>query len=156
MSPALAGTITSLFILIRIVGIVAVPAVSDRFNTRRVPIIVCGVMGAVGLTGLIVTNSIPTLLVSLVLVGAFVIGGLSPLIRAIPIEMDGIGAHLTAVATGLIFTIGEIGGFAGPFLIGLLHDITGSFTPALVVLVGASLLASLAGYHMEEPGETKG
>lgn len=155
MSPALAGTITSLFILIRILGIVAIPALSDRFNTRRLPIIACGILGAIGLAGLTIATSVPTLLLSLVLIGVFVIGGLSPLIRAIPIEMDGIGSQLTAVATGLIFTIGEVGGFAGPFLIGLLHDLTGSFTPALAVLVAASLLAALAGYLMNEPDKSE-
>jgi nitrate/nitrite transporter NarK len=103
------------------------------------------------MTGLIVARGVPGLLLSLALVGVFVIGGLAPLVRAIPIEMDGIGPQLTAVATGLIFTVGEVGGFAGPFLIGLLRDLTGSFTPALVVLVGASLLAALAGWLMDEP-----
>ncbi|MEF8801204.1 MAG: MFS transporter [Halolamina sp.] len=151
MSPTLAGTITSLFILIRVLGIVAVPAISDRYGTRRLPIIVSGLAGAVGLIGLIVASRPPVLLLSLALVGTFVIGGLSPLIRAIPIELDGIGPSLTAVATGLIFTVGEVGGFAGPFLIGLLHDITGSFTPALLLLAVASLLAAVAGFRMDEP-----
>ena len=151
-SPALAGTITSAFVLVRVLGIVAVPALSDRFGTRRLPIIACGVTGAVGMTGLLVAGSVPGIVLSLALVGVFVIGGLAPLVRAIPIEMDGIGPQLTAVATGLIFTVGEMGGFAGPFLIGLLRDLTGSFTPALVVLAGASLIAALAGWHMDEPG----
>lgn len=151
MSPTLAGTITSLFILIRVLGIVAVPAISDRFGTRRLPIIACGIAGAVGLIGLILASSTAVLLLSLVLVGAFVIGGLSPLVRAIPIELDGIGPSLTAVATGLIFTVGEVGGFAGPVLIGFLHDITGSFTPALILLAVASLLAAVAGFRMNEP-----
>jgi cyanate permease len=155
MTPELAGTVTSLFILIRILGIVGIPAVSDRFTTRRLPIIGCGLAGAIGMAGLIVATTVPVLLLSLVLVGTFVIGGLSPLIRAIPIEMDGIGPQLTAVATGLIFTIGEVGGFAGPFLIGYLHDITGSFTPALGVLAAASLVAAIAGFYMNEPAGTE-
>jgi len=91
------------------------------------------------------------LAVSLVLVGIFVIGGLSPLIRSIPIELSGIGPRLTAVATGLIFTVGEVGGFMGPFLIGALRDLTGSFTPALLTLGTAGLVTALAGYLMEEP-----
>jgi len=152
MSPALAGTVTSLFVLVRIVGIVGVPAVSDRFGTRRLPIVGCGLAGAVGLGGLLVTGSVPLLLLSLGLVGTFAIGGLSTLVRSIPIELEGIGPRLTAVATGLIFTVGEVGGFAGPFLVGLLHDVTGSFTPALGVLAVASLLAALAGFRMDEPG----
>lgn len=152
MSPSVAGTITSLFILVRILGIVGVPAVSDRLETRRLPIVACGLAGAIGMLGLIAGESLATLLVSLVLVGTFVIGGLSPLVRAIPIELEGIGPRLTAVATGLIFTVGEVGGFGGPFLIGWLRDLTGSFTPALAILAAASLVAAAAGYVMNEPG----
>ena len=151
MAPALAGTLTSLFVLVRVLGIVGVPVVSDRLATRRGPIVVCGVAGSIGVVGLIVADSVPALVGSLVLVGTFVIGGLSPLIRAIPIEMDGIGPRLTAIANGLIFTVGEVGGFMGPFLIGLLRDLTGSFAPALGVLALASSLAAVAGYVMDEP-----
>ena len=155
MTPALAGTVTSLFILIRILGVVSIPALSDRFSTRRMPIIVCGLAGAAGMVGLIFGSSLPVLLLSLVLVGTFIIGGLSPLVRAIPIEMNGIGPRLTAVATGLIFTVGEVGGFMGPFLIGALHDLTGSFAPALAALALASLVTAVAGYVMNEPGRTE-
>jgi cyanate permease len=155
MTPALAATLTSLFILIRIIGIIGIPVLSDRFETRRLPVIFCGFAGTVGMLGLIVARSIPTLLFSLLLVGTFVIGGLSPLIRAIPIEMDGLGPRFTAVANGLIFTIGEIGGFTGPFLIGFLYDLTGSFVPALGALAVASFLAAVAGYYMNEPSNSK-
>jgi len=156
VTPALAGTLTSLFVLVRILGIVGVPALSDRFGTRRLPIVGCGLAGAVGMAGLLVASSLPAVLVSLVFVGTFAIGGLSPLVRAIPIELDGIGPRLTAIANGLIFTVGEVGGFGGPFLIGLLRDVTGSFRPALGALAAASLLAAVAGYLMDEPGASVG
>jgi cyanate permease len=151
LTPALAGTLTSLFVLVRIAGIVGVPAVSDRYRTRRLPIVACGLAGTLGLLGLIVAGDVLTLSVSLVLVGTFVIGGVAPLVRAIPIEMDGIGPQLTAVANGLIFTVGEVGGFMGPFLTGVLRDLTGSFAPPLAVLAAASLATAVAGYVMDEP-----
>lgn len=151
LTPALAGTLTSLFVLVRIVGIVSVPVLSDRFSTRRLPIVACGIAGAAGLVGLTVASSVWTIAVSLLLVGVFVIGGLSPLVRTIPIQMDGIGPGLTAVATGLIFTVGEVGGFLGPFSIGFVHDLTGTYEPALGLLAAASLVAALAGYVMDEP-----
>jgi cyanate permease len=152
MAPALAGTLTSGFILVRILGIVGVPALSDRFATRRLPIIACGIAGTLGLGGLIVADGLAALTASLVLVGTFLIGGLAPLVRAIPTEMDGIGPRLTAVANGLIFTVGEVGGFAGPFLMGALNDLTGSFAPPLSLLATASLATAVAGYYLNEPG----
>ena len=151
MAPALAGTLTGGFVLVRVVGIVAVPALSDRYATRRVPIVVCGLAGAVGIAGLAVATGVWALSASLVLVGVFAIGGLAPLVRAIPIELDGIGPDLTAVATGLIFTVGEVGGFLGPFSIGVVYDRAGTFEPALGVLAAASLVVAVVGYVMDEP-----
>ena len=155
MTPTMAGTLTSGFVLIRILGIVSIPALSDRFSTRRLPIIACGLAGTVGLLGLTVGTSLWTLAASLSLVGVFVIGGLSPLIRAIPIEMKGIGPGLTAVATGWIFTVGEVGGFLGPFSIGVVYDYTGRFEPALGLLALASLVTAVVGYVMDEPAQSK-
>lgn len=155
MAAGIAGTITSLFIVIRILGIVSIPVLSDRFSTRRLPIIGCGIAGTVGMIGVLVGTGIPELLVSLVLVGVFIIGGLSPLIRAIPIELEGIGPRLTAVATGLIFAVGEIGGFMGPFLIGALRDLTGSFGAGIAVLAAGGFVTMLAGYLMDEPAGTR-
>ena len=39
----------------------------------------------------------------------------------------------------------------GPFLIGFLRDLTGSFAPALGTLALASSIAAVAGYVMDEP-----
>ena len=155
LSPTLAGTLTSGFIVVRIVGIVSVPALSDRFSTRRLPIIACGCAGTLGTVGLVVGTSLWMLSLSLVLVGVFVIGGLSPLVRAIPIEMAGVGPGLTGVATGLIFTVGEVGGFLGPFSIGVVYDYTGTFEPALGLLAAASLVTAVVGYVMDEPSRSE-
>lgn len=153
LTPTLAATLTSGFILVRILGIVGVPVLSDRLSTRRLPIIGCGLAGAVGLLGLVAGGGPWMIAGSLVLIGTFSIGGLSPLVRAIPIEMAGIGPRLTAVATGLIFTVGEVGGFMGPFLIGALRDFTGAFTPSLMTLAAASFVTAVAGYLMAEPAD---
>jgi nitrate/nitrite transporter NarK len=37
-------------------------------------------------------------------------------------------------AAGLYFSIGEIGGFAGPTIVGLMVSLTGSFTTGLLIL----------------------
>jgi cyanate permease len=76
------------------------------------------------------------------------VGGLSPMVRAIPPELEGIGARLTGTAVGLVFAVGEIGGFFGPVLIGWLHDLTGSFAPGLAVLAASGVAAVLAGFRL--------
>jgi ACS family tartrate transporter-like MFS transporter len=43
----------------------------------------------------------------------------------------------------LINSFGNLGGFVGPFIIGRVHDLTGSYTASLM-MVSASLLCSVA------------
>jgi nitrate/nitrite transporter NarK len=75
-------------------------------------------------------------------------GGLSPLIRAVPVELEGIGARLTGTAVGIVFAVGEIGGFLGPVAIGVLRDTMGTFTPGLLVAALCTLVAAGAGAAM--------
>jgi cyanate permease len=56
----------------------------------------------------------------------------------------------------LIFAIGELGGFAGPFLVGAIRDLTGSFAVALSVFALGGLLVVFAGYAITEPSEQLG
>lgn len=59
----------------------------------------------------------PVFVWSGVLVAGLGLGWVAPLVRSIPIELDGIGPRLTATPNGFVFTVGEVGGFAGPFLV---------------------------------------
>ena len=54
--------------------------------------------------------------------------------------LSGVGA-----AAGLAFnnSIGTIGGFAGPYLMGVMRDFTGSFTAGLLAMAGILLLTTL-------------
>ena len=150
LAAAAAATVASVLVLARIAGTLSVPPLSDRLGTRRWAVVGCGALGAVGLVGLLAPPAF--LLTALVVAVAGVgIGGLAPLMRSIPIELDGIGPGLTGVATGLIFTVGEVGGFAGPFLVGGLRDVSGSFLPGFGLLAAGGAVVVLAGYLMEEP-----
>jgi cyanate permease len=150
VDPGIAGSVTALLVAGQAVGVVVVPALAERFDRLRLSIAGCGVVGAVGALGLLAT---PTLVLALaipvVLVG-FGMGGLSPLVRSVPVELEGIGPSLTGTAVGLIFAIGEIGGFLGPALIGTLRDLTGSFTPGIVLSAAAAIVAALAGVSLSD------
>jgi nitrate/nitrite transporter NarK len=49
-------------------------------------------------------------------------------------EMPEIGGERIGTVVGLFFAVGEIGGFLGPFLMGYIRDITGSFLPGILLL----------------------
>ncbi len=151
VDPGLAGSVTALLVAGQAVGILAVPALTERFGRTRAALVGCGVLGGVGALGLLTTpETVLLLAVPVVLVGVGM-GGLAPLIRSVPVELDGIGPSLTATAVGVIFAIGEVGGFLGPVLIGWLRDLTGSFTPGIVLCAIAAFVAALAGIAMADP-----
>lgn len=144
LSPARAGQTTTLLVGANVAGILTIPGLADRFDRRRMAVI-----GSAGLAGLGVTLLILGGASSLAVVGILAagvgVGGLSPMVRAIPPALDGIGVTLTATAVGLVFAVGEIGGFLGPVLIGGLHDLTGSYVPGLAILAASAIAAIAAG-----------
>jgi cyanate permease len=115
-------------------------------------VIGCGALATLGTLGVVAGGASLAATVAAVALVGLGIGGLAPLVRAIPVELDGIGPQLTATANGLIFTVGEVGGFSGPFLIGGLRDLTGSFLPGFLALALGAAVVVVAGRLMTEPG----
>ena len=77
------------------------------------------------------------------LVTGLIIYGLSfcsilPILMLILMDLPEVGSRYMGAVTGMFFSVAEIGGFAGPFIVGTIKDLTGSF------LMGVSLLAGLA------------
>ncbi|UCH01573.1 MAG: MFS transporter, partial [Candidatus Bathyarchaeota archaeon] len=60
--------------------------------------------------------------------------GLLPILTIILMDMPEVGPIRMGIAGGLFFALGEIGGFGGPFVMGLLKDITGSFLSGLIFI----------------------
>lgn len=150
--PGLAAGLTTLLVVARTAGVLAIPPISDALDVRRGVVIVCGALVAVGTGGLVVSASSRWLSAAVILVAGIGLGGLSPMIRTLPIELPGIGPRLTGTATGLIFAVGEVGGFLGPFLLGTLYDLSGAYETGLATLAVASLLVVAAGVAMPETG----
>lgn len=150
IDPGLAGGVTAVLVAGQVVGVLAVPALAERFDRMREAVVACGGVACLGVVGLLFEPAVALLLTVPVAAVGVGMGGLSPLIRAIPVELDGIGPALTGTAIGLIFAVGEIGGFLGPVVIGAIRDATGSFAPGLALCAFAALVASAAGATMSD------
>ncbi|MFC6990026.1 hypothetical protein ACFQJD_17380 [Haloplanus sp. GCM10025708] len=148
MSPALAATVTSGFVVAEAVGTLTVPAVSDRIGNRGGVVAVCGAGCALGTAVLLLPGVAFVVPVAGAVGVGVAVGGLSPLVRMIPAELDGVGPELTGTAVGLVFAVGELGGFLGPFLVGTLYDLTASYVPGLAVICVACLAAVVAGRRL--------
>jgi cyanate permease len=146
--PALAGLTTTVLVAGQVLGALAIPPLSDRLSARRPAVVGAGLLVAGGTTVLLLAESVLVIAAVGVVAVGIGLGGVGPLLRAIPVELEGIGTGLTATAVGFVFAVGEIGGFLGPFLVGSLRDATGSFAPGLVAIASAGLLIAAAGWRM--------
>ena len=150
IAAGVAGAVASGFVVARVVGTLTIPPASDALGRRRGPVAACGVLAGAGAAALLVAAGVPGAVLAVAVAGVG-IGGVAPLVRALPTELEGIGPRLTATAVGLVFAVGEIGGFLSPFLIGAGRDLTGSFVPGVGVLLAAGAAMATAGALMSDP-----
>jgi len=78
-------------------------------------------------------------LVAVLLVQRFCSGAILPLLVSMLMDLREVGASAMGAAAGLYFAVGEVGGFAGPSMMGLLKDWTGGFTAGLLLLTAITL-----------------
>ena len=67
-----------------------------------------------------------------------------PLLLSLPMELPGMTPEKVAIVWGSFVTVGGLGMFVSPILVGLLRDLSGGFSPGFLVcgLAGWSLLAA--------------
>ncbi|MFC2035787.1 CynX/NimT family MFS transporter [Chloroflexota bacterium] len=135
LTPKVAGFAASIPALVSIPALLFIPSlVPSRLRERAIAI--GYLVLAVVLPVVMVTSGAP-LITGLVLLGAVGAFGV-PLLMLILMDMPEVGAKYMGSAGGMFFCIGEVGGFAGPFIMGALVDLTGSF------LIGAYIVAGLS------------
>lgn len=118
---------------------------SDKSNERRwhaiIPCLIC----AVGLIGSAIVGNPIISLIALTIANIGIISSL-PTFWALPtVILSGAAA---AGGIALINSVGNLGGFAGPYLVGYLKDATGSFQTSLMCLAIGPLIASVIIYAM--------
>lgn len=105
---------------------------SDRTGERRLHVAGCALATAAGLLLAIAARSNVWILVAGFTVSQMALRSLAGVFWAIPPQILGGAAAASGIA--LINAIGNLGGFAGPALVGRLHDLTGGYSRALFAL----------------------
>jgi len=135
------GIVTSIPFAVSCVAMIVVGRSSDRTRERKWHIIVCATIGALGLIGgapLIHAPVLALASISLALAGALAsITVLWVLPSAI---LTGAAA---AVGLALMATIGNLGGYVAPFVLGLAKEATGRLDYGLFVMSAAMILGAL-------------
>jgi ACS family tartrate transporter-like MFS transporter len=65
-----------------------------------------------------------------------------------PLPNAFLGRAAAAASLGMGNSFGNLGGFLGPYVLGIFSDRTGSFGPGLLYLAGCSLLSGLLVLHV--------
>jgi ACS family tartrate transporter-like MFS transporter len=134
------GFISAMPSIAAAVTMVAVGASSDRTGERHVHLAASAVVGACGLVlAAAVKQPLPALF-ALSIAAAGIWGTLGPF-WALPTDY----LQSTAAAGGiaLINSVGNLGGFVGPAVVGFIVGATGSFARALLAIAGSLLVACL-------------
>jgi MFS transporter, ACS family, tartrate transporter len=140
-------------------GMVLLGRNSDRTLKRREHVCFAMFLAAVGVAGAGLVSA-PVLVLGLLCLSQIGVSATPPLLWPIP------SAFLTgtSAAAGIaaINALGNLSGFAGPYMMGYLKDATGNFTAGLLVLGGCALLGSVVALtlrvsrHMEIAGAEPG
>ena len=142
LSPFQIGLVVDLAYLLGLPSLLFCGWSSDRRGERRwhaaLPMLVLGI-------GLLITAALqqhwPAVIVGLVIAGAGLNAHLPAFWALPPLFLAGEAA---AGSVGLINSIGNLGGFAGPSLVGVLKQGRASFAPGLAALSGFAVLAAFA------------
>jgi cyanate permease len=123
-----------------LLGSLAIPR-SVRPERRRYLLAAIGVVTFLAAISLGLASGEPLMLAVIAAgTGQAVMG---PLLILLLMETSVVGRSSTGAAIGLYYTFGEMGGFAGPFLIGILTTLSGSFVLPLALLSALALLIAV-------------
>lgn len=148
MSVTVRTIVTTLPYVCCTIAILICGRTSDKMQERRwhtaIPILLC----AVGMGVSVLVGDYPALVIA-----AMCLAGLAP--AAWPSFWSLPSALLTgsaaAGAVGLINSVGNLGGFVGPYAVGFLKTSTGSFNAGVWFLAACSLLAGILAIFLKPP-----
>src|ERR1700748_540116 len=140
VSDTQTGLLAALPFVFGAIGMVLLCRPSDRTMERKAHVAVSLLMATigVGLAGLI---SNPVVIMALLCFAQIGISAVPPMFWPLPASfLTGASA---AAGIAAINSLGNLSGFAGPYAMGYLKDLTGSFTAGLLLLAGCALVGAI-------------
>src|SRR6202020_280595 len=140
VSDTQTGLLAALPFVFGAIGMVLLGRHSDRTMERKGHVATALLMATigVGLAGLI---SNPIMIMALLCFAQIGISAVPPMFWPLPASfLTGASA---AAGIAAINSLGNLSGFAGPFLMGYMKDLTGNFTAGLLLLAGCALVGAI-------------
>ncbi|MBM2825314.1 MAG: transporter [Dehalococcoidales bacterium] len=135
LPPTIAGFAASIPLFIGIPAVFVIPRLAAPHLRGRI-IILTSLGMAIAMLVVTTQSGIP-LVMGLGLYGLS-FPSIMPILMLVLMDLSEVGSRYMGSAAGMFFCVAEIGGFAGPFLMGTIKDWTGGF------IAGAAFLAVLA------------
>jgi MFS family permease len=139
VSDTQTGLLAALPFVFGAVGMVLLGRHSDRTMERKGHVAVALLMAGVGigLSGLV---SSPVVIMALLCFAQIGVSAVPPMFWPLPASfLTGASA---AAGIAAINSLGNLSGFAGPYAMGYLKDLTGNFTTGLLLLAGCAVLGA--------------
>jgi D-galactonate transporter len=139
VSDTQTGLLAALPFIFGAIGMVLLGRHSDRKMERKGHVAVALLMAAIGigLSGLV---SNPVVVMALLCFAQIGVSSVPPMFWPLPASfLTGASA---AAGIAAINSLGNLSGFAGPFAMGYLKDLTGTFTVGLLLLAGFSVVGA--------------
>ena len=135
------SALTAIPFVAALVAMVLVGRHSDRTGERKLHVAACALTAAAGLVlAVVFQGHLPLLVLSFTLSQMGQRSVMSVFWAIPPIFLTGTAA---AAGIALINSIGNLGGFFGPTIMGWLRDTTGGYTGGLLVLTGALVIEAV-------------
>lgn len=140
LSDVMVGFVSAIPYIAAAIGMVIIGRSSDHRNERRWHIALSAITGAAGLTAAAFLKVPAAELTALAVAAVGIWGTLGPFWAMSSRILSGTAA---AAGIALINSVGNLGGFAGPYVIGLVRSRTNSFAGALIALAFFPLLGAV-------------
>jgi ACS family tartrate transporter-like MFS transporter len=141
--------ITAIPFVAALIGMVLIGRHSDRTDERKGHVAACALVAAVGLViAAFAGNNVPLIVLAFAIcqVGQRSVQGV---FWAIPPMF--LGGMAAAAGIAMINSIGNLGGFVGPTVIGWLKGSSGTFTPGLLTLAAALIVEACVVMSLKLP-----
>src|SRR3954447_21222334 len=139
VSDTQTGLLAALPFIFGAIGMVLLGRHSDRTMERKGHVAVALLMAAIGIgiSGLV---SSPVLIMALLCFAQIGVSAVPPMFWPLPASfLTGASA---AAGIAAINSLGNLSGFAGPYAMGYLKDLTGTFTTGLLLLAGCAVVGA--------------
>lgn len=153
MSPSVAGFTASLPLLAGIPAVFALPVlISARFRAKSIGLL--ALIAAFAILALMKASGV-SLLIGLAVFGV-VASATVPLLVLALIETPEVGAKYMGYGGGIFYCVSDFGGFLGPWAVGALVDLTGTFVSGAVLLIILCLVIFMVTFLWNPRGASAG